>query len=423
MKTVARSSILVVLSVCALGASAAPSHAGPGLVFESRAPGTAGGGQGISPTIFPGHTFRLTEPAEVTALGALLDIDAGESVFGAIYDLGPPTQVPDVAGDSNLIDVALIEAASSGTIEVTGPLSLTLDAGWYAFVLGTGRHGANAGQFDVSLPNTGTASSSQVWQLPYTMNATTNARTFSSSTPRAFIEGQFITPEPPDASLFCYDTATDWVRLSAQSMFIDSNTFWGTRFEVTETTTVDEAGVWLTSGSGEIFAAILEIDSPTADPLPPSHPLFDDSVAASTLITVASGTGEYTGDLAGAELEPGHYALVFGSGLFGADGEALIPSLSDPDYVTNPGCIVWSGAFWSEFPDTTYRMFVKGSVAACEGDADGNGSVNSNDIGYIVFRLGNTGTPGEVDGDVNADGTVDSADIGYVIFRLGNTCD
>jgi hypothetical protein len=62
-----------------------------------------------------------------------------------------------------------------------------------------------------------------------------------------------------------------------------------------------------------------------------------------------------------------------------------------------------------------------GVVGPCDGDADGNGVVDVNDISYVLFRLGNAGFPGTVDGDVNTTGVVDVNDISYVLFRLG-TC-
>jgi hypothetical protein len=56
---------------------------------------------------------------------------------------------------------------------------------------------------------------------------------------------------------------------------------------------------------------------------------------------------------------------------------------------------------------------------ACDGDANGDNLVDVNDISYVLFRLGDSGTPGEVDGDANQDGVVDVNDISYVLFRLG----
>jgi hypothetical protein len=55
----------------------------------------------------------------------------------------------------------------------------------------------------------------------------------------------------------------------------------------------------------------------------------------------------------------------------------------------------------------------------CDGDANADNIVDVNDISYVLFRLGNSGTPGTVDGDANADGIVDVNDISYVLFRLG----
>ena len=58
-------------------------------------------------------------------------------------------------------------------------------------------------------------------------------------------------------------------------------------------------------------------------------------------------------------------------------------------------------------------------VVACDGDPNGDNTIDVNDISYVLFRLGNSGTPGSVDGDANLDGIVDVNDISYVLFRLG----
>ena len=55
---------------------------------------------------------------------------------------------------------------------------------------------------------------------------------------------------------------------------------------------------------------------------------------------------------------------------------------------------------------------------ACEGDANGDNTVDVNDISYVLFRLG--GPP--PDGDANGDGAVDVNDISFVLFRLGDAC-
>jgi choice-of-anchor B domain-containing protein len=57
--------------------------------------------------------------------------------------------------------------------------------------------------------------------------------------------------------------------------------------------------------------------------------------------------------------------------------------------------------------------------AGCEGDANGDNTVDVNDISYVLFRLGDAGPIGTVEGDANLDGIVDVNDISYVLFRLG----
>ncbi len=58
--------------------------------------------------------------------------------------------------------------------------------------------------------------------------------------------------------------------------------------------------------------------------------------------------------------------------------------------------------------------------AGCDGDANGDGAVDVNDISFVLFRLGQSnGICG--DGDPNGDGANDVNDISYVLFRLG-TC-
>lgn len=52
----------------------------------------------------------------------------------------------------------------------------------------------------------------------------------------------------------------------------------------------------------------------------------------------------------------------------------------------------------------------------CDGDADGNGQVDTDDLTFVILRLG-TNDP---NADVDASGLVDIDDITYVVLRLGN---
>ncbi len=63
-----------------------------------------------------------------------------------------------------------------------------------------------------------------------------------------------------------------------------------------------------------------------------------------------------------------------------------------------------------------------GIAAPCDGDVNGDGAVDVNDLSFVLFRLGDTGGAGLVDGDANGEGVVDVNDISYVLFRLGDPC-
>ncbi|MCH7721370.1 MAG: right-handed parallel beta-helix repeat-containing protein [Planctomycetes bacterium] len=61
-------------------------------------------------------------------------------------------------------------------------------------------------------------------------------------------------------------------------------------------------------------------------------------------------------------------------------------------------------------------------AAPCEGDVNGDGTVNPLDSGFVLARYGcpvNTGDPSCDDADVNYDGMVDPLDSGYVLARFG----
>ena len=328
----------------------------PELLFESRAPGTSGGGLVISNSLFPGHTFRLLEPAEITGLGGdNLSSYSSESIFTALYKIATPDSTPDVANDSDLLEAAVIEVDSSSPVEGIGEVSLTLEPGWYSILMGSGRHGATAGDGAVTLGSTGTSTTPQSLGA-YSMNADTNQRILQSATTRLLIQGFPLEPAAPDPNDFLFETArpSAWWTQGATSVH---DLFRATRFELTQTTQLQEAGAWLRAGSGQIFAAVVPLSGPDALP-PPGDQLEDDAVAA-TLIDVGSPPDSYTGEFSDLVLDPGHYALVFGSGLFGADGSAWIMGVNDQ--IIEPESLVWTGNFWGE-TDSSFRMFLEGFV-------------------------------------------------------------
>ena len=66
--------------------------------------------------------------------------------------------------------------------------------------------------------------------------------------------------------------------------------------------------------------------------------------------------------------------------------------------------------------------YIFNAAIPCDGDSNGDGVVDVNDISFVLFALGdpcpNPGCPG----DANNDGVIDVNDISFVLFSLGDPC-
>jgi hypothetical protein len=107
----------------------------------------------------------------------------------------------------------------------------------------------------------------------------------------------------------------------------------GVRFQVTKPVATTKIGGHFVGAPGEngrLFGAIVSLDS--ASDFPDSGNLSTVDVLGSTLIEFPYPSSEVFGNLA-VTLDPGWYAVVFGSGLFGATGFGAMP-LNNPDIGT-----------------------------------------------------------------------------------------
>ncbi len=327
------------------------------LLFESRTPGLTGGGVSLSVDRAHGHSFRLLEPTQLTGLGIgnLVSFADDISVFAAIHRIGTSFSIPDVVNDSSLLGTALIELNAGPASDGFAALDLTLEPGWYAILTGAGRYGASAGNSQVTMTNTGTATTANSYG-PYNMAYDTGARSLQGVSTRFFVEGSTIAA-PTDPNRYLMETARPSAWFTGESQPISAQSFRGTRFEITRPTRIDSVGGWFRNGSGEILAAIVTLSGPTALPLPPSNAQFINSVVGSTLIPVADLADEYSADFGGLELAPGHYALVFGSGVLGAGGEAQMMVVND-QLVTDQS-LIWLGSSWVQI-NPLWRMVLTG---------------------------------------------------------------
>jgi hypothetical protein len=114
-------------------------------IYESHAiAATGGGGFSVGTNIFHGTTFRFTDRVQVSALGIHGHSFPASSIFSSLYKVNTPDSAPDVVNDTNLLGSTLINMATGADADRSGPLSLTLEPGWYSLLAGTGRYGATA---------------------------------------------------------------------------------------------------------------------------------------------------------------------------------------------------------------------------------------------------------------------------------------
>lgn len=143
---------------------------------------------------------------------------------------------------------------------------------------------------------------------------------------------------------------------------LTSSQFFGVRFEITEPVQVTEVGGHLSGWNGSLFAAIVSLPG-GAGTLPTGSP-FDSSVEAYTTFTASSASQDYRAPLS-VYLDPGWYALVFGSGQFGATGTGAMPGNNDP--LPEASYIRWDGSQWRSYStDLRLRFVVEGDLVTPE---------------------------------------------------------
>jgi hypothetical protein len=135
-----------------------------------------------------------------------------------------------------------------------------------------------------------------------------------------------------------YESATMGPTGINYGYLIDNTSFMGSRFYTSQNIQVTAIGGHLASfAGGSIFGAIVKLDSFTD--FPNGRPLYNYEVAAYKVFTLDYASSDYRTPLS-ANLPPGYYALVFGSGLYGATGSAILPWTDQTDLGT-PSYMAW----------------------------------------------------------------------------------
>jgi hypothetical protein len=142
---------------------------------------------------------------------------------------------------------------------------------------------------------------------------------------------------------------------------LNATQFLGSRFSVTSTVDVTGVGGHIDGGQplGTLFAAIVELASPTA--LPTGSPFSGTEVLASTTFTPSDASTDILTPLS-VQLTAGNYALIFGSGnSLGATGSGgMIDNNAD---FAGASYFHWDATRWNEGGFSGTRFVVRGAEA------------------------------------------------------------
>jgi hypothetical protein len=149
---------------------------------------------------------------------------------------------------------------------------------------------------------------------------------------------------------------------------VSATVFNGVRFQLdrpVETTQIGGHFVGSAGTTDTLFGAIVSLSD--ENDFPNSGDLSTPDVLGTTVIAFPAPSAEVFGDLE-LSLNPGWYALVFGSGLFAASGDGAMP-LNNPD-IDDPTYIGWQpGAGWFNLTDLSdvfefvdYRFVLEGRI-------------------------------------------------------------
>jgi hypothetical protein len=161
-------------------------------------------------------------------------------------------------------------------------------------------------------------------------------------------------------------TGVPWSQLTSGDVpgsVISPTVFTGVRFRLDESAiTTQMGGHFGSPANGTFFAAVVALNS--GSDFPDSGDLTSSDVLGETLLTFPGPSAEVFSEIH-LSLDPGWYALVFGSGLFGASGSggalANNPDIGNPSYIAFQPL---SGIPWLDLGTfiTDLRFVVKGRI-------------------------------------------------------------
>jgi hypothetical protein len=159
-----------------------------------------------------------------------------------------------------------------------------------------------------------------------------------------------------------YESATMGPTGQTSGWTIDNEQSLGTRFYISQTTQITAIGGRISNFTyANIFGAIVKLDN--FSDFPDGAPLKNEDVIAYTVFSGGYIDSDYRTPLS-TILSPGYYALVFGSGLYGTTGSAMMPYADQIDLGT-PQYICWDSfrnPQWFDPIPLQARFVIEGTV-------------------------------------------------------------
>ena len=287
-------------------------------VFKDGATTAFADGSGVDQTSFG---FTPDDNGNYEIMLTVSDEDGGSATVSQTFDVGNVK-----ATLSGLLAATINEGGTTtltGTITDPGTLdTFTLDVDW-----GDPLSPNNTETYSFGASATG----SQTFTLTHSYLDDPAGTSYDDFVVRVGVADD-------DSTGILYESATLGGNGSPRRFGIGANQFLGVRFQVESKATTSRIGLNQMKGSGEIFGAIVRLTGPTDSP--DSADLSTDDLVGSVSITVDAAQGEYGAHLP-VVLDPGWYALVYGSGLFGATGSAEVPGndtdIGTPSYFFRDG--------------------------------------------------------------------------------------
>ncbi len=204
---------------------------------------------------------------------------------------------------------------------------------------------------------------------------------------------------------------------------ISATQFVGWRFEIDFSMVVTEIGGHLLGteqgANHDIFAVIVALDS--VNDFPRGEPFSTDVTLGTSTFMPPLSSNEILVPFQ-ATLTEGSYALIFGSGDFGALGKGAIPNSINPDVQTDidpttiTSYIFWSqpqppGPYiWREGLASQMRFVVQGAELAGTADFQLDGDIDGDDLAIWQANFGTTDDATIATGSADNDGDSDGAD-------------